>query len=80
MVSQVQRLPWSGGVEVGSGEAEGLLGEPEGVFGVEVARECSPEPVCLGFGELGAGGAEPEWFRVAVAGQVLDGESDDAPR
>jgi hypothetical protein len=58
--------------------AEGLFEEPEGVFQVETAQERLPEPVHLGFGEGGVGGPEPEWFGVALTGQVLDGKSDDA--
>ena len=67
-----------GGADAGPGPPEGLFEEPEGVFQVEPAQECSPQPVDLGVGELGAGGVQPQRFGVALAGQVLHRKSDDA--
>src|SRR3954451_10672009 len=63
----------SGGIaQLGGGPAEGLLEEPEGVFEVEPAQEGLPGPVDVDAGRGRVAGPQPQRFRGAVAGQVLD--------
>ena len=76
MTSQVQRSAGRGCGSSGSGPAEGLLEQPEGVFEVEAAQERLPAAVDVGRGGVGIGSPQPHRFRVAVAGQVLDLQPD----
>jgi hypothetical protein len=52
--------------------AEGLFEQTEGVFEVEAAQERLPEFVHIGRFEVGGGGPQPQRFRVAVAGQMIN--------
>ena len=62
-----------GGVtQLGANPAEGLLEEPEGVLKIESAQEGLPGPVDLGAGRGRVAGPQPQRFRGAVPGQVLD--------
>ena len=63
--------------ELRAGPSQLLLQEPERVLDVETAQERLPGPVHLVCGGGGAGGPQPDRFRVAAAGQVIDLEADE---
>jgi hypothetical protein len=61
-----------GVAQLGCGPSEGLLEQAERVLDVESAQECLPAAVDVCLGGVGSGSPQPDWFRVAAAGQVVD--------
>lgn len=75
---QVQRSPWSGVRMRGRVQPRVCLRNSEGVLQVEAAQEGSPQPVHIKVGELGSGVPQPYRFGVAIAGEPVHLELDDA--